>query len=320
MAVSWHKGIVDPPAGLNRKRNEPIPRKIRYKLLQGLTSTMAYTVQRIPENASYGLANIVGTLTYYACGKMRANALNHMRIALGEDDDLLHKLTLESFIFHTRSIVEVLRSTIYTPTDMKSKVFIRGIEHLDSALAKGNGAILLSAHYGNWEFIGMRISADGYRLNLLVRKQAVGGIDEILNHTRTKFGAKIIHRGDNRGLLRCLRSNEVIGILADQNEAAGGVFTDFFGKPAATATGPAVLSLRTGAPIVPVFINRNESNYHNIRLQPPIEFTPTGNMNNDIISYTTAMNKVIERQIASNPVEWLWIHKRWKRKPAANNE
>jgi KDO2-lipid IV(A) lauroyltransferase len=115
--------------------------------------------------------------------------------------------------------------------------------------------------------------------------------------------------------IRALRNNELLFIPIDQNFGTGGVFVDFFGRKAATATGPVVLTRRTGAPIVPCFVVRQKDDTHEIIFEPPLNLEEAKTTQETIIIDTQKLTSIIESYIRRYPAEWGWIHRRWKSKP-----
>jgi KDO2-lipid IV(A) lauroyltransferase len=104
----------------------------------------------------------------------------------------------------------------------------------------------------------------------------------------------------------------MVGVLLDQNSSrAEGVFVPFFGVPASTSKGLAVISLRTGAPVVPVFIRRIGGGRHRVEFDAPVPRPDDG----DVLSYTAAFNRAIESGIRRAPEQWFWMHERWRTRP-----
>src|SRR5262249_50006566 len=135
----------------------------------------------------------------------------------------------------------------------------------------------------------------------------------LINWIRGGCGYRVISRGHaTRPALECLRRNEALGILLDQNTSSGGIYVDFFGHPAATAPGPAILARRTGAPLIPLFDRRREDGTHVVEFHPPVEWRATGDRDQDVLEITARLTQAIERQIRAEPAQWFWIHNRWK--------
>ena len=120
-----------------------------------------------------------------------------------------------------------------------------------------------------------------------------------------------------RNILAALRRNEIVCLLADEKKRRTGIDVEFFGQPAATALGPAVISLRTGSPVVPMFIVRNRDGMHTIYIEPALEHPVTGDRKEDERALTAAFTRVIERYIRAYPEQWFWINSRWRNEAAS---
>jgi KDO2-lipid IV(A) lauroyltransferase len=193
-------------------------------------------------------------------------------------------------------------------------VVIEGREHLDRALAGGKGVVVVSGHYGAWQYLGGALALLGYPVNYLLIEQHNPGVDRVQNEIASGKGVKFIYPGAGvRGILQAFRRNEMVIILADQHAGGGGVVMDFLGRPASVARGPASLALRTGAVMLPIFMIRTGGLYHRIVIRPPIEAKPLGGTEEeDVVHFTRAHVDVLEEFIRMHPDHWLWMHRRWK--------
>jgi KDO2-lipid IV(A) lauroyltransferase len=141
---------------------------------------------------------------------------------------------------------------------------------------------------------------------------------------RTRFGIKTIYSQPRKACveetIRTLRNNGLVFIPLDQNFGSGGIFVDFFGKQAATATGPVVLAQRTGAPILPCFILRQKDDTHKIIFEPSFHLIAAGTHEESVQTNIQKLTRIIESYIRRYPAEWSWIHRRWKSRPDAENQ
>ena len=133
---------------------------------------------------------------------------------------------------------------------------------------------------------------------------------------RTISGNGIFYRNESPvRILRAIKDNEAVAVMMDQNTAKGGIFVDFFGKKAATPRSLALLSYRTGAAILPLFSFPTGKGTYRIKYGPELTFKKSDNKKLDIIEWTQACEKFIEKTIHSTPAPWMWIHRRWKTQP-----
>jgi KDO2-lipid IV(A) lauroyltransferase len=216
------------------------------------------------------------------------------------------------FRHFSRESLQFFRLLALTKDEVDALVEVDGIENLDRALGQGRGCIAVTAHYGNWEILARKIAILGYPVNVIARDSDDPGMTGIATRIREGAGYKVFDKDQPIiGAFRRLKNNEILGILPDQNDFDG-IPVDFFSRPAATATGSAVLSLRSGAPIVPVFARKLDDGRYRITLYPQIGFEPSGDEERDIRELTSLFTAAIEREVRSNPSQWLWLHDRWK--------
>jgi KDO2-lipid IV(A) lauroyltransferase len=199
------------------------------------------------------------------------------------------------------------------PSVLLSRVEICGESHLAAAAARGRGVLLLTAHYGNWELLAASRALTAHELSVVIRPLDHPVLDRVVARFRERTGVELItrHRG-LREILDALRRGRLVGILLDQNVSRGqGVFVPFFGVPASTSKSLAVISLRTGAPVVPAFIRRRPDGRHRIEIGAALPPPPDG----DVVAYTASFNRAIEEAIRQAPEQWFWLHRRWKTRP-----
>jgi KDO2-lipid IV(A) lauroyltransferase len=185
--------------------------------------------------------------------------------------------------------------------------------HLQKAYAKGKGVLMITAHAGNWEFMSVTVTSAGYPLNVVYRPLNFKPADNFLYRYRTRFGTKLIpKRRSTRKILKALQKKECVGILFDQDPGlANGVFVNFFGQPTCTNKGLAFLALKTEAPVLPVFIVRQEKKFL-LEFGEEIPLYRSSDMEKDIAVNTLSYNRAIEAFIRKHPEQWFWVHRRWK--------
>lgn len=182
-----------------------------------------------------------------------------------------------------------------------------GLEALGAAKAQGRGAIIVSAHFGQWEAIRHLLKARGMEAGAIYRPNNNPYYERLFRHGIEQGGAPIIARGPsgNRGMLRHLRNGGFFALLSDQYDQSGALLT-FMDQPAVTATGAAGLALRFDLPLVPAFARRIEgSDKIHIIFQDPIPHSDPETM-------MQTFNDRLAAQIHEAPTQWYWLHQRWK--------
>jgi len=214
------------------------------------------------------------------------------------------------------NLIEILRLAGGSLDEFKDRIAIEGRETVDMALQRGKGVFILTAHFGNWDLLGMFTVKHGYKLTIISKDLKNKTVNAMWMMLRDKFGVGIIPAHNSaRASLKVLKRNELIGFILDQNRPLDqGIFVDFFGRPACTSPGLAILSAQTQAPIVPVFIHRTPDGNHLLQILPIIE-PPADREPETVRAETQKYTKIIEDQIRRHPEQWIWLHRRWKTRP-----
>lgn len=278
-------------------------------------------IKIIPGKWLYAFAGVLAKIGYRVCRKQRRIALESLKTAFGQDKTVQEReeIARNCFAFMAKSVAEVIFLMDRLKL-LKERITIVGRENLDNALSKGKGVILVSAHFGNFPLMLARLKLEGYRVAGIMRPMRDKRVEKIFNVKRDKLGIKTIYTQPRRACveecLNSLRNNEIIFMPLDQNFGTGGIFVDFFGRKAATATGPVVLAQRTKAAVLTSFIIRQKDNTHKIIFEPPLELKESENNQDSLIINIQRLTDIIESYIRKYPAEWGWIHRRWKTKPS----
>jgi KDO2-lipid IV(A) lauroyltransferase len=180
------------------------------------------------------------------------------------------------------------------------------------------GAIVLTAHFGNWELLAYAHGLLGYPVTIVHRPLRNPLVDRFINNVRTRAGTRHVRKkAAARDALRALRGGELVVIPSDQNQTRRfGVFVNLFGVPASTTPGAARLAMHAGVPVVPAFLVRDgETDRHQLVVLPAIELSRTGDREADIVASTQRCSDAIERMLRQYPEQWIWFHKRWRTRP-----
>jgi KDO2-lipid IV(A) lauroyltransferase len=182
-----------------------------------------------------------------------------------------------------------------------------GEDVLKSVMAKGKGGIILSAHFGNWELVGYTLARLGYPIHAIARPQAVNRMTEFMNGFRASRGVNVLMDNNLSASLKLLKENALVGIVSDLNARERGYQTTFFGRTASFYPTPVILSLRSGAPLIPTFIERESLKKHRLRFEIPIEWPPGETMPERVRRYVERYENGFRRR----PDHWVWFHERY---------
>jgi KDO2-lipid IV(A) lauroyltransferase len=280
-----------------------------------LLSPFGWFLAHLPSAVGLAAGRRLGDVLWWVLPRRRRVALENLRRSFGGERPPaeLRRLGRRSFQHVGMNLVEVCRY-LFRPTQvMLSRVRVEGREHFQAAAARGRGVLILTGHFGNWELLAAAHGLAGLPLSIVTRPLDHPLLDDLAARFRRRSGAELIDKRQAvREVLTALRRQRMVGILLDQNATrAEGVFVPFFGSPASTSKGLALLALRTGAPVVPVFLRREPDGGHCMEvgaaLPPPEDGLVT--------SYTVTFNRVLEATIRRAPEQWLWMHDRWRTRP-----
>jgi KDO2-lipid IV(A) lauroyltransferase len=207
----------------------------------------------------------------------------------------------------------------YTPENTQGWIRYEGLDHYLAARAREKGVLIITGHMGAWELSSFYHSLMGYPMSMVVRPLDNWRLDKYVNGIRCLHGNLVLPKDDfARGLLTAMRQGETVGILMDTNMTPPqGVFVKFFGKQACTASGVARVALKTGAAVLPGFMLWEEAERRYVlHFGPQLVFERTDDDEADIVAATQLCTSVIEKWIRRYPDQWLWIHRRWKTRPA----
>ncbi|SIN71617.1 KDO2-lipid IV(A) lauroyltransferase [Acetomicrobium flavidum] len=262
-------------------------------------------------------ANILAYLLYrLACtfGIRRNVALTNLGIAYPESDPSWRREVVKKLYFNlSLSVMEFLILTKNPKAVSKWVTKVEGEEHLENLSKSGRGAVLLTAHVGNWELLAAWLACKGYPLVAGVRDPNDVHVSKLLAYYRKALGVETIPK---KSLLlkgaKLLKQGKFIGILADQDGGTDGIRVSFMGKVASTVGGPAALSLLTKAPVVPIVSYRIAPYEHEILVLPPIEPLYELPREEAIREMTIKFNDILEGFIRRSSEQWLWLHRRWR--------
>jgi KDO2-lipid IV(A) lauroyltransferase len=273
----------------------------------------------LPRPLARAAGIVLSQTIYFVHGRLRHVGMRNLAMAFPEKSHREHRRILRGvFTSLGRQLAEVCLFPSYTKENLRRVVVYDGFENFEHAFQRGKGVLFLTGHLGGWELSAFAHSLAGYPLSIVMRSLDNPYVDALIQRYRTMHGNKTVDKDDFvRGLLGAMRSGQMVGILMDTNMTPPqGVFVDFFGVPACTASGLARIAMRTDAAVVPGFTvwDRTLRKYR-LRFDQAVELVRTGNDEADVIANTAKFTKIIEDYVRRYPDQWLWVHRRWKTRP-----
>jgi len=292
--------------------------EVGYRFLRGLLRG----ARLVPLNTLQRGGSALGRMSALAQPRERSRTHSHLALAFPDRDQAWRRRVLAGTASHLGTLLgEVGWLWSAAPDDILARTEMVGLEHLTSSIGERGGAVLVTGHCGNWEWLNLALGACGVPMSAAAREVYDPRLDEVIQTLRARFGGETILRGPGAGqrLARALGAGRVLGMLIDQDIDVPGAFVEFFGRPAWTPTGAAVLALRARRPLVPGFARRLPDGRARMTFEAPIWPFSTGDLEADAARLTARLTSRIEAWIREEPAQWVWMHRRWRRQPQAGD-
>jgi Kdo2-lipid IVA lauroyltransferase/acyltransferase len=287
-----------------------------------LTTWFAFTVgclavKLLPRRWLFRFADWVATLGFHCFTGFRTRSITNIAVAFGKQlgDAAVEDIARGSLRNFVRSCIEIAIALEISERELRGLIPIVGREHLDAALAKGSGVLILSAHLGNFFLIGSRLAIEGYVISVLVNQPSDSGLAKLMDKYRWQVRQKTIHARPRREALKTLhdslRRNEITLIISDEYRRGLGVEVPLFGRTVIARRGPATVALRTGAAIVPACMIRQRDDSLKLVIEPELELDRSGKGSAQIRENVVRITQWVDRTVRAYPDQWNWMNIRW---------
>ncbi|MBM4339810.1 MAG: hypothetical protein FJ110_09720 [Deltaproteobacteria bacterium] len=284
-----------------------------------LIRLLGFFINLLPERFALWIGRQFGNLMYYIDVEHRRVAIDNLKIAFGEEKTEAERYSIAKKNFQNLGMmaVEFLRIPYMDLETYKKKVEAEGVDEALKVLEGKKGALLLIGHFGNWELMAMMSRVINKPI-LVIAKPIKNNryLEKWFIDSRERIGLEVIPPLNAiPKVVHALSQNKVVGIMFDQRgKRSKGIWADFFGRKVPTTPGLAAMALRSGAPVIPVFMIRIGFQKHRLIIKKPIKLIQTGNFTKDVEANTQLFNQNLEAIIRQYPEQWLWIHRRFERK------
>lgn len=283
--------------------------------LAWITRIIRFLARLLPYRLGVWLGGMIGRAAYYVLRRDRKRAIEHISSVFTDKGVKWIRHTVRKNFEHLgKAMLEVM---LITPQALSRVVRIEGLDSLRAAVKMGRGVVFVTGHIGNWEVMGAAV-ASIFPLSVVAAPIEPEQMNNMIVGLRAQMGVRTILRGRSgasRELIRVFRENRVLGILIDQDTDVEGAFVEFMGRPAWTPVAAAQMALKFNAAVVFGFIHRERDGRHTIFIEGPLKLIRSGQEEEDIVSNTALFTRKIEEAIRMAPEQWVWMHRRWRRRP-----
>jgi KDO2-lipid IV(A) lauroyltransferase len=281
------------------------------------TTLIVALVKHIPLSLRKVIAHTLACAFYRLSLKHRLIAVhNLMRSFPEKTTDEIMTIARESYQSFALVVAEFADIPYLSRNNLDKLITINGLDNYTEACKEGKGVLLFGAHFGNWEIGNAALAMMTSPFIFMYRILDSAFLEKNITAVRASYGnVSLSKENAMRPMIRLLKKGATINLLIDQNVAwYGGVFVDFFGRPACTTTGLALLALHTGAPVLPALTHRLPDGRYVLEIGKKAEIIRTTDRNNDVLLNTQNFTNIIEEIIRRYPEQWFWLHQRWKTK------
>jgi Kdo2-lipid IVA lauroyltransferase/acyltransferase len=291
--------------------------RCEYVLALGLLSLFRF----LPFPLAFRVGEAIGWLLYQCDRLHRRIGLTNLALAFPHKSEAERRQILrESLLNLGRLVAEFCHLQTLTKDNIGERVRFVDFAQWQELLTgvQNTGALILTGHFGNWELFAYAHACYGFPVHIIHRRLRNRFIDDLIVQERERCGNHVI-RKTTAGIevFRAIRQKALVVAAVDQNASGRmGMFVPFFSRLASTSTGLAGLALASNVPVVPAFLIREKGTWrHRIVVLPPVEPVRTGDQEADLRATTAKFTEVFQQMVEQYPDHWLWIHKRWKRRP-----
>jgi len=293
-------------------------RRLRFAAETAAFAALLQMARVVPVSCLARAGAVLGTVAGRLDRRHTRIARDNLALAFGDalDPGEARRIVRACWRHFGRITLEALAFPRLDARRIDAVIRFEGLEHVRTAYAAGRGVLVFSGHFGHWELVALAQGHLGLPLALVTRPLDNPRLETMLARLRSGSGNLVIHkRTAVREMMRALGRGLGIAIVIDQDARDAGVFVPFFGRLASTTPTLALVALRTGAPIVPVFSYPDPDGRWRVVYDPAIPAESTGDRAADVLRVTAACTAAIERRVRERPELWLWMHRRWKTRP-----
>ena len=265
--------------------------------------------------ASRNIAGFLAAVFYYLIPIRKKTVLENLRMAFPDySEKIIKQIAFNNYKSFAIVTIEILSMSKFNRDEINNVSFCEDPELVLNKFNEKNGLILLTAHFGNWEYFGASLSSQlNLKFHMIVKPLRNPFVDKLMNNTRTKWINDVIPMGVSvRRAYQVLKDHLVLAMAGDQRGPEEGIKINFFGKQTSVYTGPAVFSLRTGAPILYVLAIRQPDYKYKIIVHEISQDNLPEDENERVSEVSRRHMLLLEKYIRQYPEQWLWMHKRWK--------
>lgn len=279
--------------------------------------TLSVILNLLPQRFLKWVCRAIGYFWFVCLRYRRNDVLKNLTAAYKNEktESEIKNLALKNFCHYVYLFCELVQLRTLSSGELKKRIRFENLESMKRFMDGRGGAVVLTVHMGNFEWMAAAVSLLGLPVSIVVRVMKNERMEKVISRQRRRWGISVISPQKNVlfSIFKHLKENRVVGFMIDQRRGPPeGIFVNFFGRPAATTPGLAYLVERTDASVIPFFNYRTDFGEFVAKFEEPIPYKRIGGRSQNIYHNTQQYTEVVERMIREHPEQWFWIHRRWR--------
>jgi KDO2-lipid IV(A) lauroyltransferase len=271
----------------------------------------------LPSSLRYSMASLGGRVGFRLVGKSRRQALENYAGILHQPQSSpeVRRVAREAFVGYAKLMADFALLPSLTPDRVREMVGWDGIKHIHTALEGGKGVIVVTPHFGNWDIAAAATTAAGMAVTAVTEHYGTSDLNRRVVAARQRIGMNVVPLGVTAGkaVVTALRRNQLVALVCDLPPRDGrSVRVRICGQEALVPAGPALLALRSGAPVLPFVCRRLPDDRYRIEVQPAVRFEATGNKGHDVERLAQAIMDRFDPILRANPEQWYLFSPMWR--------
>jgi len=295
----------------------PVIKKLKNDLIYAAALIALAVGRRLPRSVGLWIFGTLGSIVYLFPNREKQRTIEHLKLIYGDkwDESKIRKTAGQVYHELGKNLFDAFYLSKVKIEEFNRIVRLENLEELSEAYRMGKGVIIITAHVGCFEMLLHLFAIQGFRSFAIGRRLYDERLEKIIRGQRSGNNIEYMDRSESTiKIMRNLREGKTFGVLIDQDTNVEGVFADFLGLPAYTPSGPVKMSMKFGIPVFVATTVRRSDNTHYVFIKR-LSLVDTGNFDADLVENVRVANSYICETIRSYPSQWVWMHRRWKRKP-----
>jgi len=284
-----------------------------------LTRIVATLAKSVSLKIAHGFGTFIGDLFYFIIRTRKQVALKNLSQVFGSEknDKELHRILRGNYQHFGKTLMEFARIPLFKREEILQHIKIINREYIDEIISRQKGVLILSGHFGNWEYLAAALANIGPPLYVVFKQQKNLAVDNIIKQNRMGIGLVPLKVGEGagKGVVSAVKENGMSIINFDQDAGKKGAFIDFLGKPASTSMGPAAIAIKNRIPVIMAISVRGKDGLIQVFMHRFTDINKFPDDEQGMVQFITEYNTILEKYIRKYPEQWFWLHRRWKSRP-----